>query len=191
MSFSSLFRRKNPSNAAAETLYSSVVEKSREAAFYAEFGVPDTVDGRFDMIVIHAMLVFRRLRTGGNEADDTGQALFDLMFKDMDRSLREMGVGDLSVSRHIKKMAQAFYGRAAMYEKGLDGDEQTLAQALDVNVFRHGSAQPGAKVAMADYLRRAASHIGEQDVSEVTSGRVDFLVPVMGAGHDPGASTQA
>jgi cytochrome b pre-mRNA-processing protein 3 len=191
MSFTGLFLRNNQSNTAAEALYASVVEKSRDAAFYAEFGVPDTVDGRFDMIVIHAMLVFRRLRNGGKEADDTGQALFDLMFKDMDRSLREMGVGDLSVSRHIKKMAQAFYGRAAMYEKGLDGDPQALSQAVQVNVFRHGSALHGAEKAMVEYLCRADTHVGAQDVAEIAAGRVDFSVPVMGAGHDPGALTKS
>lgn len=191
MSFAGLFRPKKPSNAAAQTLYASVVAKSRETPFYAEFGVPDTVDGRFDMIVIHAMLVFRCLRDGGKEADDTGQALFDLMFMDMDRSLREMGVGDLSVSRHIKKMAQAFYGRAAMYEKGLDGDAHALLEALDVNVFRNGSARSEVKGAMADYLRRAAAHIGGQDVSEVVAGRIDFTVPVIGAGYEPGAAAQS
>ena len=174
MNIARLFRRAKLRLSPADALYSAVVEKSRDAAFYASFGVPDTVDGRFDMIVIHTMLVFRRLRDGGSNADNTGQMLFDWMFKDMDRSLREMGVGDVGVARHIKKMAKAFYGRAAEYEKGLDGDPAVLAQSLETNVFRQGTPSPAALVSMADYLRRAASFLGQQSVADIVAGCVRF-----------------
>lgn len=188
MRFFDLFRRSNPQNEAADALYKAIVEKSRDAAFYAQFGVPDTVDGRFDMIVIHAMLAFRQLRKGGKDAEATAQALFDLMFKDMDRSLREMGVGDLSVSRHIRKMAKAFYGRAAMYEEGLDGDAKTLKRALEANLFRQGIEHSENIDGVAGYLRRAAAHIDAQDVSDVINGRLNLDVSVLGMGNEQSPS---
>ena len=115
------FKRKEASPDPVEALYAALVQKARDPKFYTDLAVPDTVDGRFDMVVIHAMLVMRRLRETPAEVHTTGQRLFDLMFTDMDRSLREMGVGDLSVGTHVRKMAKAFYGRAAAYEAGLDG----------------------------------------------------------------------
>ena len=179
MIFSSLFPNTKSKNRAASTLYKSIVQKARDPAFYSVFGVPDTVDGRFDLIVIHAMLVFRQLRKDKEGSEEVAQMLFDAMFKDMDRSLREMGVGDLSVARHIKKMAKAFYGRAAMYEEGLDGDAVALKKALDVNLFRNSNENEEATANMSDYLRRAAAHLDEQDVQNVISGRVDFDLPVV------------
>ncbi len=188
MKLSRLFRRAAPVMTPVDALYDVLVKKSREAAFYTTFGVPDTVDGRFDMIIIHAMLVFRHLRDGGNDAEITGQAVFDLMFKDMDRSLREMGVGDLSVARHIKKMAKAFYGRAAMYEEGLDGETELLGQALQSNVYRHRAAEPQVIAGMTDYLRRVDAHIAGQNVADIVAGRLDLTIPVDGAGHDTKAT---
>ena len=107
MVFNHIFRRTEPIMTPVEVVYGSLIKKSRETVFYRDYGVPDTIDGRFDMIIIHAMLVFRRLRNRGEQAEIMSQNIFDLMFQDMDRSLREMGVGDLSVSKQIKKMAKA------------------------------------------------------------------------------------
>ncbi len=179
MIFSNLFSRANPKDKATNALYDSIVQKARDPAFYTVYGVPDTVDGRYDLIVIHAMLVFRHLRKDKKESADIAQSLFDLMFTDMDRSLREMGVGDLSVARHIKKMAKAFYGRAAMYEEGLDGEPDALIQALEVNLFRNNENAADVINQMADYLTRAAAHLDSQDISEIIAGRVDFSVPVV------------
>ncbi|WP_374466727.1 ubiquinol-cytochrome C chaperone family protein, partial [Ferrovibrio sp.] len=91
-------------------LYRAIVAQSRQAGFYREHGVPDSLDGRFDMIVLHSFLVMRRLRRIGAAAEPLSQQLFDLMFADMDSNLREIGVGDLSVGKKVKAMAQAFYG---------------------------------------------------------------------------------
>jgi cytochrome b pre-mRNA-processing protein 3 len=164
-------------------LYASVVEKARDPAFYAVLGVPDTVDGRFDMIVLHAMLVLRRLRGQGEAAERRGQELFDLMFKDMDQSLRELGVGDMSVGKHIKRMAQAFYGRAERYEAGLDAKladpaDTALAQALTENIFRKGAPEARLLDVMQDYLIRADRHIAAQDAANLVAGRLDTKVSV-------------
>jgi cytochrome b pre-mRNA-processing protein 3 len=164
-------------------LYARIVAKARDPAFYGVLGVPDTVDGRFDMIVLHAMLVLRRLRGQGEVAECRGQELFDLMFKDMDQSLRELGVGDMSVGKHIKRMAQAFYGRAERYEAGLnaklaDAGDGALAQALTENVYRKSTPDARQLDAMQDYLIRADRHIAAQAASDIVAGRIDFAVPV-------------
>tara|TARA_R110000868_G_scaffold33615_6_gene121927 strand:- start:542 stop:1102 length:561 start_codon:yes stop_codon:yes gene_type:complete len=185
MNLDRFFRRAAPVIMPVDALYDALVKKSRETAFYATFGVPDTVNGRFDMIIIHAMLVFRRLRDGGVDAEVMGQAVFDLMFKDMDRSLREMGVGDLSVSKHIKKMAKAFYGRATIYEQGLDGEAEALGQALQANVYRHQEASSDVIAGMTNYLRRMDAHIAGQAVADIVAGHIDLTIPVAGAGHGP------
>jgi len=178
MTFANFFRRKDSRPDPVETLYAALVEKARDPVFYTAFAVPDTVDGRFDMVVIHAMLVMRRLRESPDEVHSTGQRLFDLMFADMDQSLREMGVGDMSVGKHVKKMAKAFYGRAAAYEEGMDGGPEQLARAVADNLYRH--AHPGAETVagIASYLTRASAYLARQPVTDIAAGKIDFSVPV-------------
>jgi cytochrome b pre-mRNA-processing protein 3 len=177
------FFRRRPEDDAALALYHTLVAKARTPDFYAAFGVPDTVDGRFDLIVTHAMLVLRRLRAGGVQTEAVGQALFDLMFKDMDRSLRELGVGDMSVGKHIKKMAKAFYGRADVQEIALDaaiasGKLESLEQALRETIFRRQAASPEGLRSLADYIRRIDRHVQSQPVDAIARGTVDFHIPV-------------
>src|SRR6185436_17545073 len=105
----SLFR-KRPDREPVLGVYRAIVAQSRQPVFYAQWGVPDTVTGRFDMLSLHIGLEFRRLGGGGKPASDFAQALFDLFFKDMDRQLREMGAGDLSVPKKIHNMGNLFYG---------------------------------------------------------------------------------
>ncbi len=178
MPFVSFFKRKDAPPDPVIALYAALVEKARDPKFYTAFGVPDTVDGRFDMVVIHAMLVMRRLREVPDEVHATGQRLFDLMFTDMDRSLREMGVGDMSIGRHVKKMAKAFYGRAAAYEAGMDAGSDELAKAICENLYRRGQPAPDAIAGIASYLHRASAHLAHQPVADVVAGKIDFSVPV-------------
>ena len=182
MFFKKTFGRDRTERTAARSLYLAAVEKARDPLFYLNLGVADTVDGRFDMIVIHVMLVMRRLRPAGESGRVVAQELFDLMFRDMDRSLRELGVGDLSVGRHIKKMAKAFYGRATAYEEGLDavtGDDGTsLFATLGETVYAKSDGSVPVK-AMIDYLRRADEFVGAQVPEDLAKGRVDFAVPVL------------
>ena len=99
--------------ARAAGLYGAVVAQARQVVFYRDLGVPDTVDGRFELIVLHMVLLLRRLNREGDDGAALRQALFDVLLDDMDRSLREMGVGDLGVGRRVKAMGKAFYGRDA------------------------------------------------------------------------------
>ena len=172
-----LFRR-NPRRDAAELAYRRVVARARQPEFFSEIGVPDTVDGRFELIVLHAFLYLHRLKREQPEAAALGQHFFDAMFTDFDRSLREMGTGDLSVGREIKRMAQAFYGRVDAYERGLKTGDPALQAALARNLFGTASAPaPAALVAMAQYVRAAAAWLDTQAASDLLAGEIEFGYP--------------
>src|SRR5436190_15734626 len=100
-------------------LYGVIVAQARAPDFYADYGVPDTIEGRFDMVVLHVYLVFRRLALAGAVARAQGQEVFDLFIEDMDASMRELGVGDLSVPRKVRAMAEGYFGRAGVYDAAL------------------------------------------------------------------------
>lgn len=169
-----LFGR-NPLRDAAELAYRRVVEQARQPRFFAELGVPDTVDGRFELILLHAFLYLRRLQVEQPRAADLGQRFCDAMFADFDRSLREMGTGDLSVGREVKRMAQAFYGRIDAYERGLVQGDAVLESALARNLFgTMSAAKPACVGAMAWYLRREAANLDKQPASELLAGEVRF-----------------
>jgi len=147
------------------------MQQSRQAYLYGDRFAPDTFDGRFDVLVLHACLILRRLKREKTAHTRTaGQAVFDLLFLDMERVLREIGIGDLSVGKKIKKMAQAFYGRATAYDKALAaGDNVTLLDVLQRNFYpEHDSdsvpehehaheAQLDAQ--FADYVRRVETYL--------------------------------
>ena len=174
MALSNLLRRSTAPRA-AERLYLAAVDQARDPAFYMHGDVPDTVDGRFDMIALHVYLLLRRLRQGGDPAAAaTAQALFDAMFADMDRSLREMGVGDLGVGRRVKAMAKVFYGRVAAYDRGLETEDDALTAALARNVFRTAPASQTALAALAVYVRREAASLAVQPLDALLGGRVQF-----------------
>jgi len=166
--------RSDPVGSAAAVAYRRVVEQSRQPAFFVESAVPDTIDGRFELVCLHAFLYLRRLKRERPDAAPLAQRFFDTMFADFDRSLREMGTGDLRVGREIKRMAAAFYGRVAAYEEGLAADDAALAAALLRNLY--GTAPPAAASlqAMAQYVRRAADKLDEQAAAELLAGRVAF-----------------
>ena len=164
-----------PEKTVAVTLYRAIVAQARQPHFYRDLGVPDSLDGRFDMIILHAYLASRRLKamnTAGSQA--LNQALFDLMFADMDSSLREIGVGDLSVGKKVKAMAQAFYGRVEAYDAGLAAGDDRLAEALLRNLYGTVTPQPAQSLAMAAYLRRADEALAVQPDGEIMAGNVAF-----------------
>ncbi|MBT5051110.1 MAG: hypothetical protein HOM58_21610 [Rhodospirillaceae bacterium] len=157
-----------------EALYFDAVEQARQPYLYSDMGVPDTVDGRFDMIATHVFLILHRLKAGGDETQAASQALFDAMFGDMDRGLREMGAGDLGVGRRVKAMAKAFYGRVAAYENGLETSGGALAEAVLRNVFRGDEAEREAAKMLADYISRQSSALSGQPLAAFLSGKVAF-----------------
>jgi cytochrome b pre-mRNA-processing protein 3 len=174
MPLASLFRRNRPRDTALR-LYESIVEQARQPVFFTDFGVPDTFDGRFELVALHGFLVLNRLKSQGPKAAELAQELFDLMFADFDRSLREMGVGDLGVGRHVKTMAQGFYGRIGAYEAGLLADVAApLAEALRRNLYGTVSPDENDIDAMAAYLRRCMEFLAAQPAAGILAGRVVF-----------------
>ena len=167
-------KRRTPGG--AEILYDAVVRGARQPAFYARWGVPDTVDGRFEMIALHAFLVLRRLKDQANTAQ-TAQALCDVIFADMDDNLREMGAGDLGVGRRVKAMAQAFYGRIAAYEDGLSNGDAALCGALARNVYGTVDNEPSHIAALAAYVRCSVERLGRQSADELATGHFSFGPP--------------
>lgn len=165
---------------AAFALYHAAVVQARLPDFYERFAVADTLDGRFDLLALHVHLVLRRLGVvegaRAEEARALSQAVFDLMFADMDQNLREMGVGDLSVGKKVKAMAEAFYGRVAAYDKAL-AEQAGLAEALGRNLYRGTEPAAEAVAAMAAHVARQDAHMSAQAEDEVLAGRVSFLAP--------------
>ena len=165
-----LFR---PRPAAERTLYEAIVAAARHPVFYAEWGIPDTLDGRFDMIVLHVFVVLERLKV---EAPRFRQRLVDELFADMDRSLREMGVGDLSVGKKVRVMAEVFYGRVSAYETALNGEPSGLAAALERNLFPDGA--PGGSVEkLAAHVRALRVKLGATAPELLAAGQVTFPEP--------------
>jgi cytochrome b pre-mRNA-processing protein 3 len=160
-------------NEVAERLYGAIVAQARQPGFYASYGVPDTVDGRFEMISLHMFLLLHRLKAEGTAAAELAQDLFDTMFDDMDRNLREMGAGDLGVGRRIRAMGEGLYGRIAAYEAGLAAGDQELAEALRRNLFGTVSSAPIAEP-LCTYLRAAAAALSAQTGASLAAGTVRF-----------------
>lgn len=159
----------------AGPLYAALVAQARNPVFYTRFGVADTIDGRFDMLCLHGFLVLDRLKAEGSAADQLGQALVDALFLDLDRSLREMGVGDVSVGKRMKTMAQAFYGRAAAYREALgSGDMAALAAAVARNVFAGSTDAEDASREIAAYVKDSAASLGACDLTALRAGRPAF-----------------
>lgn len=162
---------------AATALYTAAVEQARSPALYADFGAPDTVEGRFEQVALHVYLILRRLKGDAPQEKKVAQKLFDVMFQNMDDSLRELGVGDLSIGKKIRKLAENFYGRVAAYEDALDeeADEAALAAALGRNIFGD-EASPQARP-FAVYARTVAASIMEQPTARIAGGVVRFPEP--------------
>jgi cytochrome b pre-mRNA-processing protein 3 len=160
----------------AQTLYASILIQARLPVFYTDYGVQDTIDGRFDMIILHAHILFNRLKGGPAEEQEIAQAVFDMMFADMDQNLREMGVGDVGVSKRIKAMAEAFYGRATAYANGMrEHDNSKLIAALRRNLYRNSEASDQQIIDVSSYIRNQVAHLKSQQLSELLHGNISFM----------------
>ncbi len=146
-------------------LYAEIVSQARKPNFYRELGVADKLDGRFDLIVLHLFLVAKQLSAQGEKGKETEQNLLGLFFADMDRSLRELGVGDLSVGKKIRNMAEAYFGRAKAYEEALSKTDGSLAEAIRRNVYA-GEAPDGAPELLASYVQALDDELKAVDMQK-------------------------
>jgi cytochrome b pre-mRNA-processing protein 3 len=173
-----LFRRSPKPTITA--LYGAIVAQARHAEFYQNCAVPDTVLGRFDMIVMHLVLVLRRLRAGDPETRAVAQGVFDAFCRDMDDNLREMGIGDQAVPDHMRRVGEAFYGRAQAYEAALqEGEDTALVAALARNVYAEGGEPQVAVDRLASYVRRVAQALAEQTTEQLAGGVIRFPSPAL------------
>ncbi|MGO4386224.1 ubiquinol-cytochrome C chaperone family protein [Microvirga sp. 2YAF29] len=157
----SLFR-KDPRRVAIAALYARIATASRAPGLYAALGIPDTLEGRFESLSLHMVLALRALRNLPAPADDVAKDLTDAFFRDMDASLREMGVGDTVVPKRMKKVAESFFGRAHSYDPALNGgDEAALAEALGRNAL--GGETPAVSLARYAFAADQAFKVADLD----------------------------
>ncbi|SJZ52303.1 cytochrome b pre-mRNA-processing protein 3 [Enhydrobacter aerosaccus] len=154
-----MFRRKKPEVEFAAAVYRVTAERARAPELFETCGIPDTLDGRFDSLALHAALTIDRLRREP-DGELLGQAFFDVMFRHLDLTLREIGVQDLGVGRRIKIMAEGFHGRALAYREALGGGTESLSQVLRRNAY--GGRPPAEDAAVARleaYVRREVERL--------------------------------
>ncbi len=173
MPISSLFRR-NPIRVKSYEAYGQVVAQARSPGFFLALEVPDTLDGRFELIALHVFLVLNRLKAEHDRTAVFGQAVFDAMFADLDRGLREMGAGDLGVGRRVKAMATGFYGRVVAYEQGLAGSDGALGEALTRNLYGTVVPGPDAVAGMVRYIHGQVAALGGVPIDDLLSGNIRF-----------------
>jgi cytochrome b pre-mRNA-processing protein 3 len=167
----SLFKKpKEPPS--VERVYAAIVASSRRPELYAALGVPDTVMGRFESLALHLSLVLRRLKELPPPSDSLSQELVDSFFAGLDAALREIGIGDVSVPKKVRKLGQAFYGRLAAYDAALadDAGADDLEQALARNVLET-TGQPGLAAALAREVRVLAARLAVAGFDDILAGR--------------------
>lgn len=156
------FGRRRTGRDIVEKLHAEVVAASRDPALYAVAGLPDTVEGRFESLVLHLVLVFRRLRRLPPPATDVAQDLVDMAFGYLEVAVRESGVGDLGVGKRMKKIATVFYERSAAYDSALDARD---ALAVAAEIARHLDVPPPDLLAVARYALAADDGLAGQDLA--------------------------
>ncbi|HEY3147206.1 MAG TPA: ubiquinol-cytochrome C chaperone family protein [Dongiaceae bacterium] len=158
-------------------LFRRITTQARLPIFYANYGVPDTIDGRFEMLCLHAYALFRSLKGKGADAEALSQATYDAMFADLDGSLREMGVADLGVGKRIKTMTEALNGRIQAFDRAFAADGLALDEAIRRNVY--GTVTPAETQvrAMADYLRHIRVELAATSLADLCAGRLSLPAP--------------
>jgi cytochrome b pre-mRNA-processing protein 3 len=165
-----LLRHRSPHSETAGRLYTALAAQARLPVFFADIGVPDTVDGRFDVLALHAWMVIDKVREQP-DGDALAQALFDVMFGHLDAAVREMGAQDLGVGRRIKIMAEGLHGRALAFRTAVKaGDPSTLDDALRRNVFGTAKPEPAAVARLAQYVRATVAALAALAPTRLVGG---------------------
>ncbi len=161
-----------------ERLYGAIVAQSRLPSFYTDYAVPDMIEGRFDLMVLHVHLLFRALSGGDPASREIAQEVFDHFIADMDAALREMGTGDLAVPKKMRDIGEAYYGRANVYDAALkEADDVALATALRRNIFGETPGGEAAVARLAAYVRAAVAGLAAQNTGSIAGGAISFPDP--------------
>jgi cytochrome b pre-mRNA-processing protein 3 len=183
-----LLRRRSPYDDTAARLYADLAAQARQPAFFADLGVPDTVDGRFDLLALHAWMVIDRLRELP-DGELLSQAVFDAMFAHLDTAVREMGAQDLGVGRRIKIMAEGLHGRALAFRAAIgDAEPAALDAALRRNVFGKATPRDEAVTRLAAYVRASVAALAATAPTRLLAAEVHW--PAIDTAGD-GAGTVA
>lgn len=173
-----LWRKKNDNQAIIERQYAALTEAGRQPHFYRMGWVPDTVMGRFELISIMLILYFRRTRSSAQSGQEIAQSIIDAFFEDLDHSFRELGVGDLSIPKRMKKFAGMFYGRLQSYAAALDEkNEADLAEALARNLHPQASPVP-EMTGLARYMLQADQTLRDIPEAVIETGSLAMPAPV-------------
>ena len=171
--FSALLKSRNPYEEAARNVYAAMLENTRQKVFYEEYGVPDNFDGRFDLLLLHAFVVMRVvLKKAPEQAEEFNQALFDATFADIDQTLREMGIGDMGVPKHMRKMMKAFNGRMHAYTEAFDSG--AIGSALARNLFGSIEADSEILAKMEQKAQDMLAFVERQNVEDIFAGVLKF-----------------
>ncbi len=174
------FNSRSADDAKAAELYGAVVAQARQPAFYAECGIEDTPEGRYELIVLHLVLILERLTGAAEGRAELGRSVVETFVRDMDDNLREMGVGDLSVPKKVKKAAAGLYDRASEYRIAMrDAGNENLGGRLQENIPGL-SGRSAAASGLATYVLQAMQHLVALDGLDVNAGRVSFPRPEFG-----------
>lgn len=164
-----LFRKRNHNQIIVVRQYEVLTSMARQPVFYTGYDVPDTVMGRFELLSVVMILFFRRTRSSATSGQELAQEIVDAFFEDIDYSIRELGIGDNSVPKRMKKLAGMFYGRLESYATAMDGnDRAALAAALRRNIYPKTDEGAASMAALADWMMAAEAHlaaVGEADIS--------------------------
>jgi cytochrome b pre-mRNA-processing protein 3 len=167
-------KRQNERRGTIERLYGAIVAQARNPVFYVRMKAPDTVEGRFDLIVLHIFLVNERLASLGDAGKALAQELLDFFFEDMDASLREIGTGDLSVPKKMRSLAEAYLGRSAAYQAALNArDPEALAVSLAKNIYGSDTLLPETR-ALAAYVAKANEALMRAAPETLLAGEPSF-----------------
>jgi cytochrome b pre-mRNA-processing protein 3 len=173
-----LFRKKNNNQAIVERQYSTLTSAARRPEFYETMNVPDTVMGRFEMLSLVMILFFRRTRASGTSGQEIAQEIVDAFFQDIDYSIRELGIGDNSVPKRMKKLAGMFYGRLESYSAAMDaGDRPALAAALRRNIYPGQSEVVPSMDALAEWMMSAELSLADLSEAQIATGSATLPIP--------------
>jgi len=180
----SWFTGRVPIRRLGDQLYGAIVAQARQPLFYRGFAVPDTLEGRFEMVVLHMFVLLKRLDGESEQGRDRGragiiaQAVVDALFRQLDDDMRELGIGDLTVPKKMRLAAAAFHDRLRAYREALgSNDSGTLDNLLRRHVYQDCDADAAVPSRLADYLRLALDLAGEQEFATIETGRLDFPDP--------------
>ena len=172
-----MFFKKNKYEIISNDIYQKIVNISRNKIFYTNYNVPDTIDGRFDMLTLITVIVVYRLSKIKNEGIELSQKIFDIVFKDLDYSLRELGAGDVSVANNMKKLISSYMGRQKIYLKAFKSeDEKFLALAFKNNIFRNKDQKKNLILLLSKNIFRINKKLHLIEDKKILNGNFEFLV---------------